>query len=283
MTQPRLFCFGLGYSARRLARDLMAEGWQVTGTTRDDAAVDELRQIGIKAFPFHRTCPLADPQAALRGATHVLSSVPPDAEGDTVLDLHGEVLGGFQWLGYLSTTGVYGNRDGGTVSEGDGLAPTSERARRRVEAESRWLALGAHAFRLAGIYGPGRNVLADVRSGRAKRIDKDGQVFSRIHVDDISTVVRASIRHPNPGAIYNVCDDEPAPPMDVVTYACELLGINPPPVQSFTEARKNMTTMALTFWGDNKRVDNTRMKNELGVELKYPDYRSGLRAIMESL
>ena len=287
MTTPRLFCFGLGYSARRLALRLMSEGWQVAATVRDEQGVEELGGLGIEAFPFDRQHPLENPEVILKGATHVLSSVPPDSDGDTVLDLHGETIADlghtFKWMGYLSTTGVYGNRNGGTVREGDALAPTSARARLRVEAESRWLGLNAHIFRIAGIYGPGRGVLEDVRRGRAKRIDKPGQVFSRIHVDDLGQVIAASMANPQAGAIYNVCDDEPAPPIQVVTYACELLGVTPPPVQSFDEAKQDMSPMALTFWADNKRVDNSRIKEDLGVRLSFPDYRQGLRASLENM
>jgi nucleoside-diphosphate-sugar epimerase len=249
--------------------------------------VEELEGLGIEAFPFDRQHPLENPEVILKGATHVLSSVPPDSDGDTVLDLHGETIADlghtFKWMGYLSTTGVYGNRNGGTVREGDALAPTSARACLRVEAESRWLGLNAHIFRIAGIYGPGRGVLEDVRRGRAKRIDKPGQVFSRIHVDDLGQVIAASMANPQAGAIYNVCDDEPAPPIQVVTYACELLGVTPPPVQSFDEAKQDMSPMALTFWADNKRVDNSRIKEDLGVRLSFPDYRQGLRASLENM
>jgi nucleoside-diphosphate-sugar epimerase len=287
MTTPRLFCFGLGYSARRLALRLMSEGWQVAATVRDEQGVEELEGLGIEAFLFDRQHPLENPEVILKGATHVLSSVPPDSDGDTVLDLHGETIADlghtFKWMGYLSTTGVYGNRNGGTVSEGDALAPTSARAHLRVEAESRWLGLNAHIFRIAGIYGPGRGVLEDVRRGRARRIDKPGQVFSRIHVDDLGQVIAASMANPQAGAIYNVCDDEPAPPIQVVTYACELLGVTPPPVQSFDEAKQDMSPMALTFWADNKRVDNSRIKEDLGVRLSFPDYRQGLRASLENM
>ncbi|MBC8267483.1 MAG: SDR family oxidoreductase [Rhodospirillaceae bacterium] len=284
MPQPRLFCFGLGYSARALALVLIGEGWQVAGTVREEDNLEELKSLGIEAHLFDRDRPLENPQSLFENVSHVLSSVPPDGQGDVVLDLHSDILAGpFDWIGYLSTTGVYGNRDGGLVNESDALAPTSDRARRRAEAESRWRALGAHAFRLAGIYGPGRNVLEDVRAGRARRIDKPGHVFSRIHVDDIGNVVRASMKRPNPGSIYNVCDDEPAAPMEVVTYACELLGVAPPPVQSFDEAEKKMSAMGRTFWADNKRVDNSRIKNELNARLLYPGYRQGLAAILESI
>jgi len=287
MTTPRLFCFGLGYSARRLARYLMAEGWQVVATVRNERGVEELEGLGIKAFAFDRDHPLENLETILKGTTHVLSSVPPDGAGDTVLDLHGKTIADladtFKWIGYLSTTGVYGNRGGDMVREGDALAPTSRRARLRVEAESRWLGLNAHIFRIAGIYGPGRGVLEDVRRGRAKRIDKPDQLFSRIHVDDLGQVVAASMANPQAGAIYNVCDDEPAPPIQVVTYACELLGVSPPPVRSFDDAKKDMSPMALTFWADNKRVDNSRIKEDLGVRLRYPDYRQGLRACLADL
>ncbi|NQU58258.1 MAG: SDR family oxidoreductase [Rhodospirillales bacterium] len=283
MTQPRLFCFGLGYSARRLGVDLIARGWQVVGTAREDDSVEDLRSLGIDAVPFDRSRPLENPHVLFKGVTHVLSSVPPDEGGDAVLDLHGDTLaGGFGWIGYLSTTGVYGNRDGDMVVEGDALEPTSIRASRRVAAESRWRDLGAHVFRLAGIYGPGRSVLDDVRAGRAKRVDKPGHAFSRIHVDDIGQVIQASMARPDPGSIYNVCDDEAAPPMEVVEYACELLGVAPPPVVMFADAQNEMSAMARTFWLDNKRVDNSRIKKELGIDLLYPGYRQGLAAILKA-
>jgi len=218
-----LFCFGLGYSATVLAARLRARGWSIAGTTRDPQAVAALREGGIDAFLFDRGRPLDDAAAALAGATHVLSSVPPDADGDAVLDHHGRDIAAasdVNWIGYLSTTGVYGNRDGGWVDEDSALEPTGERGRRRVAAERAWQELvPVHIFRLAGIYGPGRNAIASVRAGTATRIDKPGQVFSRIHVADIAAVLEASIERPNPGRIYNVCDDDPASPADVIAYA----------------------------------------------------------------
>jgi nucleoside-diphosphate-sugar epimerase len=284
---PRLFCFGLGYTARVLALRLLARGWQVAGTTRgeDEAAVPA--RSGVEVFPFDRARPLADPGAALAGATHLLSSVPPDETGDPVVDCHGAdiaALGGLAWAGYLSTTGVYGDRGGGWVDEGSALEPTGERGRRRVAAEAAWLALQGdhgvpvHLFRLAGIYGPGRSALDTVRSGRAKRIDKPGQVFSRIHVDDIAGVLEASMARPHPGRAYNLCDDDPAPPAEVIAYACGLLGVAPPPLVPFEEAE--LSPMARSFYRDNKRVSNRRIKQELGVELLYPDYRSGLDSLL---
>ncbi|MBV8651953.1 MAG: SDR family oxidoreductase, partial [Alphaproteobacteria bacterium] len=221
--------------------------------------------------------------------THTLVSVPPDAAGDPVLDRHAADIAALPclaWLGYLSTTGVYGDRGGGWVDEGSALRPSGERGRRRVAAETGWLELWrrhrlpVHLFRLAGIYGKGRSALDTVRRGEAKRIDKPGQVFSRIHVDDIATVLEASMARPDPGAAYNVCDDDPAPPQEVVAFACELLGVTPPPLIPFAGAE--MSAMARSFYDDNKRVDNSRIKRELGVVLQFPDYRAGLRALLGS-
>jgi nucleoside-diphosphate-sugar epimerase len=284
---PRLFCFGLGYSARRLAERCRARGWRVAGTTRDKDAADRLRAAGFDVFLFDRDRPLDDPAAALAGTTHLLSSVPPDLEGDGVLDHHGARIAacrGLRWLGYLSTTGVYGDRDGGWVDEESALTPTGERGRRRVAAEAAWLALArdhgvpVQVFRLAGIYGPGRSALDTVRRGTAKRIHKPGQVFSRIHVDDIARVLEASMASPNPGRIYNVCDDEAAPPAEVIAHACKLLDRAPPPLVPYDQAE--LSPMARSFYRDNKRVANRRIKEELGVDLAYPDYRIGLEALL---
>lgn len=287
--RPRLFCFGLGYSALAFARGLEAQGWRVAGTCRGADKRAALAAEGIDAFLFDRGRPLDDPGAALAGTTHLLSSVPPDALGDPVIDQHGgdlRRLRGIQWAGYLSTTGVYGDRAGGWVDEASALEPTGARSRQRVAAERAWLALGAetgmkvHLFRLAGIYGPGRSALDTVRAGTARRIDKPGQVFSRIHVDDIARVLGASIARPRPGAVYNVCDDKPAPPAEVIEEACRLLGIAPPPLEPFAEAVKTMSPMAQSFYADSKRVRNDRIKTELGLRLRYPSYREGLRALL---
>jgi nucleoside-diphosphate-sugar epimerase len=284
---PTLFCFGLGYTALALAAPLRAEGWRLAGTCRTAEQQAALAGRGITAHIFERGRPLADPAAAFADVTHILSSVPPDAAGDPVLDAHAADLArlaGLTWVGYLSTTGVYGDRAGGWVDEASALEPTGERGRRRLAAERGWLALEqrhglpVHLFRLAGIYGPGRNALESLRDGTAKRIVKPGQVFSRIHVDDIVQVLRASMIRPNPGAAYNVCDDNPAPPAEVIEYAAELLGIAPPPAVPFDQAE--LSPMARSFYEDNKRVRNDRIKRELGVTLRYPDYRIGLQAIL---
>lgn len=287
MTGSRLFCFGLGYSAGVLAERLRSRGWSIAGTTRTPDGVAALRAAGIEAFPFDRDRPLDDATTALAGATHVLSSVPPDAHGDSVLDHHGRDIaaaGGLRWLGYLSTTGVYGDRDGDWVDEESALEPTGTRGRRRVAAESAWQELARahglplHIFRLAGIYGPGRNAIASVRAGTAKRIDKPGQVFSRIHVADIAAVLEASMARPHPGRIYNVCDDDPAPPEAVISFASDLLGQPPPPLVPFADAE--LSEMGRSFYRDNKRVRNGRIKDELGVRLAYPDYKRGLKALL---
>ncbi len=283
---PRLFCFGLGYSAGRLAQGLLGEGWRVAGTAREAARLAELSEQGIETFAFDREHRLAP--GALDGTTHLLASVPPDSQGDPALDACTRAIiaakSSLEWVGYLSTTGVYGDYRGAWVDESSPLRPTSERAWRRVGAEVGWLdlqrlhGLPVHIFRLAGIYGPGRSPLDEVRAGTARRIVKRGQLFSRIHVEDIAAVLRASMRAPHPGAVYNVCDDEAAPPQDVVAYACRLLGAAVPPEIPYEQAE--LSAMAQSFWADNKRVRNTRMKQELGVSLAYPTYREGLRALL---
>ncbi len=288
-SRPHLFCFGLGYSARALAERRLAEGWRVSGTTRDEDKAEALGRAGFTLHLFDRGRPLAASAAALDGVTHLLSSVPPDESGDPVLDAHRadiKACEGLAWIGYLSTTGVYGDRDGGWVDEDSELRPSGERSRRRVAAERAWLelrrvgGLPVHIFRLAGIYGPGRSPLDSVRAGTARRIDRPGQVFSRTHVADIARVLEASMARPNPGRIYNVCDDRPAAPAEVTAFACELLGVAPPPLIPFEDAA--LSAMARSFWRDNKRVSNRRLHQELGVELLYPDYRAGLRALREA-
>jgi nucleoside-diphosphate-sugar epimerase len=284
----RLFVFGLGYSALVLARRLKAKGWRLAGTCRGEERRAALAAEGIAAFLFDGTQPLPDAAAALAGTTHLLQSVPPGRDGDPVLRHHASdlaALKGLRWVGYLSTTGVYGDRGGDWVDEKAGLHPSGPRGQARVKAERGWLDLGrfglaVHVFRLAGIYGPGRSALDTVREGRARRVVKPGQVFSRIHVEDIAGVLEASIGRPNPGAVYNVCDDDAAPPQDVITYACALLGVAAPPEIPYAEAAPSMSAMARSFYADSKRVANHRIKTELGVRLAYPDYRVGLKALL---
>jgi len=287
MTSPTLFCFGLGYSARVFARRLAAKGWRIHGSCRTAGAAGTLGGMGFTAHIFDGTAPLDSAgRAALLRADAVLGSIPPNSDGrDPALVHHARDLaeGQSRWIGYLSTTGVYGDHDGAWVDETTPVSPATERGARRVAAERDWLALHdhhdrpVHVFRLAGIYGPGRNPLVSLRAGRARRIVKPGHVFSRIHVEDIARVLAASLERPAPGAIYNVCDDLPAPSPEVTDFAASLLGIDPPPAFPFEEAE--MSTMARSFYADNKRVNNRRIREDLGVDLAYPDYRAGLAAL----
>jgi nucleoside-diphosphate-sugar epimerase len=279
-SRGRLFCFGLGYCAQALGSLLAAEGWSIAGTERPP---------GTNHHSFDRGHPLPNAAGVLAGAGHLLVSVPPDEEGDPVLDCHRfDIMdlargGTLKWIAYLSTTGVYGDHQGGWVDETTPTAPTSDRSRYRVAAENAWLQLGRDAdvpvqvFRLAGIYGPGRSQIDAVRAGKAHRIHKPDQLFSRIHVDDVAGILRASIAHPRAHAIYNVCDDEAAAPDQVIAFAAEQLGVAPPPRVKFDEAE--LSPMARSFYADNKRVRNQLLKTELGYTLIYPTYREGLAAI----
>lgn len=259
----------------------MPQGWQIYGTTRDAHKAEELAREGVTPVLW----PDGDLEAAFQSATHLLISAAPEPGGDPVLarcraDI-ARIAPRLEWVGYLSTTGVYGDQQGGWVDEETPLTPATQRGKMRLEAEAEWRAipgLPLHIFRLAGIYGPGRGPFEKVRDGTARRIVKPGQVFSRIHVEDIAQVLEASIRQPEPGAVYNVCDDDPAPPQDVIGYAAELLGLPPPEEVAFDAA--DMTPMARSFYAESKRVSNARIKTDLGVRLIYPDYRTGLRALL---
>lgn len=276
-----LLSLGHGYSARALAPTLLAEGWRILGTTRKPEKADALAETGVEPV-------LWSPDAlerALVDATDILVSAGPDDAGDPSLRVLGPAIAArakdLTWVGYLSTTGVYGDHQGAWVTEDTALTPSTRRGKARVAAEEAWQAipgLPLHIFRLAGIYGPGRGPFSKVRSGTARRIVKPGQVFSRIHVADIAQTLWASIQRPNPGAAYNVCDDHPAPPEDVIAHAADLLNLPTPPAVAFEEAE--MTPMARSFYAENKRVDNTRIRTELGVRLEYPDYRAGLAALL---
>ncbi|APO87965.1 SDR family oxidoreductase [Marivivens sp. JLT3646] len=274
-----LLSFGHGYSAQALKR-LLPDDWTVIGTTRSADKAARLLADGVDP----RVWPGADMRPALDCATHLLISAAPNEDGDPVLQhLRGEILSRadtFEWVGYLSTTGVYGDHSGDWVDEDAPLTPATKRGQLRVKAEAEWRAMGLplHIFRLAGIYGPGRGPFAKVRNGTARRIIKQGQVFSRTHVEDIAQVLWASINRPNPGAAYNVCDDDPAPPEDVIAYAAKLLNLPIPQAEDFDTAE--MTPMARSFYAESKKVKNDRIKDELGVILKYPDYRSGLDALL---
>ncbi len=279
-----LFSFGHGFSARALAPLLLAQDWRITGTTRNPDKAAALRAEGVTPLVL----PHDDPEPALAEATHLLISAGPTEDGDPALAALRPALDavapGLVWAGYLSTTGVYGDHGGAWVDEAAPLTPATRRGEMRVAAEAQWqefareTGLPLHIFRLAGIYGPGRGPFAKVRAGTARAIVKPGQVFSRIHVDDIAQVLAASIARPDPGAVYNVCDDDPAPPEDVLTHAARLLGVPDPPRIDWQEAE--MTPMARSFYAESKRVRNDRIKRDLGVQLRYPDYRAGLAALL---
>jgi nucleoside-diphosphate-sugar epimerase len=279
----RLFCFGYGYSAESLARRLSARNLSVAGTRRSLPAAAE---AGVALAAYKGDAPSAEVHELLRGSTHVLVSIPPDLEGDPVLrHFRDDIaeLAGLAWVGYLSTVGVYGDHKGGWVDEESPTAPMLERSLLRLEAERAWLAFAAETgrrveiFRLAGIYGPERSVIDSLRAGTARCIVKPGQVFNRIHADDVARVLAAAIDRDVGHRVFNVGDDEPAPPEDVVAYAAELLGLPPPPPVAFELA--GLTGMAASFWAECKRVRNTRIRRDLGVELLYPTYREGLRAL----
>ncbi len=285
MTQT-LLSFGHGYSAQALGQLLTPDRWRIIGTTRTADKASRLKAQGVEPVVW----PGSDLSGALDAATHILVSAAPTETGDPVLEALGDRIAArapnLTWVGYLSTTGVYGDHRGGWVDETTPLTPSTRRGRLRVAAETAWRQLAdraglpLHIFRLAGIYGPGLGPFAKVRDGTARRIIKPGQVFSRIHVDDIAQVLAASIARPDPGAIYNVCDDDPAPPQDVIAYAAELLNLPLPPEIAFDEA--DLSPMARSFYAESKRVRNDRIKEDLGVRLLNPDYRTGLAALLRA-
>lgn len=273
----KFFCFGWGYSSTYLGEILGSEGWDLHGTVRQADKVRTLELQNVNAFIYGSQ--QAEILQEIKTADAILCSVPPVAGEDIVLKDFGAALLDFEgWLGYLSTSGVYGDRNGAWVDESSLLEPTSARSVARVTAESSWLELGSHIFRIAGIYGKGRNALESVKKGTARRVFKKDHVFSRIHVEDIAAIVRASIERPNPRSIYNLCDDEAAPPQDVVAYACELLSCPLPPLLPIEDS--DLSPMALSFYNDSKRVSNKKIKEELQICLQYPNYRVGLQSLL---
>ncbi len=299
-----LFCFGMGYSALELSRRLQPRGWPIAGTSISASGVRRLAEHGFEGYVFEsrpesagaasaggcETQPIDGALAArLDAATHVLLSIPPDAGGDPVLRAFGGALArarNLQWIGYLSTIGVYGDQQGNWVDETTATAPGSDRSRRRVHAEDAWLEFGAHntkhvqIFRLAGIYGPGRSAIDNVRDGSARRIIKPGQVFNRTHVADIASVLEAAMAVSCGHSIFNVTDDEPAPPQDVIAFAAELMGLPVPPGINYDDA--TFSPMGRSFYSENKRVRNERIKASLGVVLQFPNYREGLKALAKA-
>jgi nucleoside-diphosphate-sugar epimerase len=285
----KLVIFGLGYSAGFFARAAQARGWEVTGTVRSAERAGALSRAGIHTLVFGGFAVSTPLAKAVEAADAVLVSVQPDEAGDPVLGALGEKLAAapaLRWIGYLSTIGVYGDHDGAWIDEAAQCRPGSTRSRQRLAIEQDWLSFGGRSgkpvqiFRLSGIYGPGRNPITKLRAGTANRLVKPGQVFNRVHVEDIAGVLLASLERPRAGAIYNVTDDEPAPPQDVVSFAAEAAGLTPPPETAFDPAR--LSPMAASFYGENKRVSNALVKRELGYRFRYPDYRQALRDLAAS-
>lgn len=285
----RLFVFGIGYSAQAFVDRVAPRCAWIGATTRSPAKAEALRARGIEPFLFDGAAPGEGIAGALKQATHVLVSIAPDAAGDPVLLHHGADLAEARpaWTGYLSTVGVYGDHGGAWVDEETACRPVSRRSIQRVAAEEAWLAHAAahesvlQVFRLSGIYGPGRNAFVNFEKGTARRLVKPGQVFNRIHVADIAGALEAAVGATADGRagtrIYNVTDDEPAPPQDVVAHAARLLGVEPPPEQDFASA--DLSPMARSFYGENKRVSNARVKAELGYDFLFPTYREALAAL----
>jgi hypothetical protein len=281
-----LFCFGLGFSSQALAKRLLPQGWEVSGTVRGEQ--DESSTKNISVYPFDGSHSTAEIPDAISRATHLLITIPPQPSGDVVLQNFSEEISRarhLQWIGYISSTGVYGDTQGEWVDESSHLLASTDRNRQRIEVESAWLNIGKDhglpvmIFRCVGIYGPGRNLLVSVRQGRARRIDKPGLVFSRIHSEDLAQTLESSMKKPQPGEVYNVSDDCPSPPAEAVEYACSLLGVEPPPLVPYEEA--DLSPTARGFYITNKRVSNKKIKQELGVTLRYPDYKSGLNELLK--
>ena len=281
----RLVIVGFGYSARAIAQAL-GPLEHLSVTARSVEKVAALQAEGFDAVRFDGKEVEPAFEQALLGATHLLMSAPPDEEGDPLINAAEDVLMQAPALGhvaYLSTVGVYGDHGGDWVDENSALRPVSLRSRLRVIAERAWMITASNKklnlgiFRLSGIYGPGRSALDNLKAGTARRIIKPGQVFNRIHVGDIGAAVAAGLKQPEKLQVFNLTDDEPAPPQDVVEYAARLMGLPVPPAIPFEEAP--LSPMGRSFYGENKRVSNARIKAALGYTFRYPTYREGLDAL----
>jgi hypothetical protein len=279
-----LLCIGLGYSAQVFATRVAAEGWRIAGTFTSVDGAARIAALGYDAIVFDGSAPSEPLRAALATATHLLISAPPDADGDPLLRHHASDLEDatrLTWIGYFSTIGVYGDHGGAWIDETTPAHPTNIRSRWRLDAENAWLDFGRRAhirteiFRLPGIYGPSRGPLESVRKGTARAIAKPGQVFNRVHVEDIANVLAAAIARPTEHTIYNVTDDEPAPSHEVLAYAAAQLGLPAPPLVDFETA--DLTPMARSFYSECKRTSNARIKSALGVTLLFPTYRDGMK------
>jgi nucleoside-diphosphate-sugar epimerase len=287
-----LVCFGFGYCAEHFIAEFGGKFECVIGTVRraERAGILNAYQAGaVRAVVFDGTRVTAELETAIAAADHALVSIPPDASGDPVLAACGGALAARRNLRsvvYLSTVGVYGDHGGGWVDERTPPAPRSERSRWRVAAEQAWQQFGARhgvrvaVLRLAGIYGPGQNAIVALARGKARRIVKPGQVFNRIHVGDIAQAIDVAFARGADG-VFNLADDEPSPPADPIVFAAQLMGREPPPEIPFAQAAPSMSEMGLSFWQECRRVRNAKLKRELGVTLRYPTYREGLKALLE--
>ena len=281
----KIFLLGAGYSARAFARRVAGRGYDIVGTTRAPDKAGVLERAGVRPVIFDGATMSPAMREALRETTHLVISAAPDEGGDPLLALAGpdlrETMPALRWVGYLSTVGVYGDHEGGWVDENSECRPTSRRSVARVAAENAWLEAGrvgsfpVAVLRLSGIYGPGRNALVNLAAGKARRVIKPGQYFNRIHVEDIAGAL-AFLSARGMGGVFNVTDDEPSPPQDVITHAAEIMGVEAPPEVAFDEVE--MTPMARSFWGESKRVSNRRIR-EAGYAFLYPDYRAALGAM----
>jgi len=286
-----LLAIGLGYSASAVASHLKSAGWRIIGSARSEEGVRAIEAKAYRGIQFAGDAPSPALGLAIREATHLLVSAPPGEPGDPLLLHHSPDLTAaphLSWIGYLSTIGVYGDHQGAWVDETTPPKPTSQRSRWRLEAEQAWESFANNRgvtlqiFRLAGIYGPSRNALERLLAGQERRIEKPGQVFNRTHLVDIAAVVEAGICAGDAArGVFNVTDDEPAPPQDVIAYAAGLLGVEAPPLVAWADAE--MSPMARSFYSENKRASNARIKRDLGVTLTYPTYREGLRALAADL
>jgi len=292
----KLFCFGFGYTCDYLERLLHPNGvesteekWEVWGTTSSVEKGERFAERDIHMILQDQEQVMSDIDALLQGTTHLLISVPPKNLGCPIFRSYFRDiarLDSLEWIGYLSTTGVYGNQNGGWVDEKSEVRPSTIRGSRRAKAEEQWLSLvrrydaPTHLFRLSGIYGEGRSALDSIQAGIARRIYKEGHVFNRIHVEDIAQTLVASMKNPQKGgAIYNVSDDEPAASHEIISEAAEILDVEEPPLVDIEYA--NLAPMTASFYSDNKRIRNNKIKEELGIELKYPTYREGLRGCVK--
>ena len=280
-----LLIIGFGYSAAALVEQLQG-AMAITATLRRREAFARAEASGVRPILFDGVVASPDVRDSLARTTHLLISAPPGSDGDPLLRLH---AGDFAdaprlaWIGYLSTIGVYGDHQGGMVDERTPPAPLNARSRLRLAAENAWLDVAAskdialHIFRLGGIYGPGRNTLVALAEGSQKRVIKPGQVFNRIHVEDVAGLVAAGMARPPAGTVFNGVDEEPSAPQEVVLHAASLMGITPPPEVPLEQA--GLSPMGLSFYGENKRVSSRWTREVLGYELRYPTYREGLAAL----